>query len=244
VSATRDVLLRGRLELWQPARGARVTMDPLLLAHFAWDGRARLGQVLDLGTGTGVMALVLARCDARARVTGLELHEPLVELARRSAAEAGLDPRVELVCADLRTARPGTGFDLVVANPPYTPVGRGRRPPERTRASAREEGDAALPDVIAAAARALAPKGRLCLVLPAGRLGELVLALGARKLHLRRLRAVHSHQGEPARRVLVEAGRGHDGALSLLPPLVVHAADRRAFSAEATDILDGGWLPG
>jgi tRNA1(Val) A37 N6-methylase TrmN6 len=243
-STTEDTFLRGRLRLAQPRRGARVTMDPLLVADFAarHARRGKLGRVLDAGCGTGVIGLALLIADPGARVTGLEIVPSLAALARENAARNDLP--MTIVDGDLADPRalplaPGS-FDLVIANPPYTAAGRGRVPPRADRAAARAETACTLADVVELARRLLAPSGRLVVIVPAGRLGELAAALAAARLDLQIVRAVHSVADEPARRVLVQAGRGRAGDTQLEPPLVVHGADRHAYTPEAARILGDG----
>ena len=231
---TLDELLRGQIRLYQPRRGARVSLDPLLLADFA--GRAPVRRVVDLGCGSGVIALALARRGAEGLV-GVEILPHMAALARRNAALNGVD--MTIVEGDLR--RPDLlepeSFDVAVANPPYAPKGRGRRPPAEDRALARQEIACTIDDVVAAARRLLAPRGRFAVVFPAERLGELTVVLARHGLPPRLVRPVHSVADEPARRVLVEGVREHRGGVTLLPPLVVHERDRRTFTEEAARIL-------
>jgi tRNA1(Val) A37 N6-methylase TrmN6 len=239
---TCDPLLRGRLRLWQPKRGVRVTMDPLLLVHFlrAHKRVARGERVLDLGCGTGVMALALIVDAPGSTAVGVEIVPAMAALARKNAEENGVSDRLQVIEGDLRDKKlpwPHTEFDLIVVNPPYQPVGRGRLPATVDRAVARAETSGTLRDSIDVARRKLSARGRLALVLPAGRLAECFAALAEAKLSPLVVRAVHSVASEPARRVLVAAGRGHAGEMSLLPPLVIHGGDRRGFTAETAAIL-------
>ena len=236
---TYDELLRGRLRLVQPRRGPRVSLDSLLLAHFAAARRGeRLGRVLDLGCGGGVVFLALARHDPCAQLVGVELQPELVALARRNAALNGCEERALVLAADLRCRLPldPASFDLVVANPPFTEAGAGRTP-RPDRAAARQELTCTIADVVAAARRHLRPRGALALVFPAERLPDLLTTLVAARLRPRALRPVHSLPDEPARRVLVWAAAGYRGGVTVEPPLVVHQADRRAWSAEVAHIL-------
>jgi tRNA1(Val) A37 N6-methylase TrmN6 len=229
-----DSLLRGKIRVYQPRRGARVTLDPLFLADFVAGSRAR--RVLDLGCGTGVIGLALAMRDARARVVGVELHPAMAELARRNVELNGLGERMEIVEADLRRLKLDATFDLVVSNPPYHDDGRPAARADRTLA--RHQVECTLADVAAAAKRLALPRGRVAVVYPADGLGELVAALTEAGFAWRRLRAIHSVAEELARRVLVEAVRGYKGGLEILPPLVVHGADRKTFTDEARQILE------
>jgi len=223
---TTDALLGGRLELRQPRRGARVTMDSLLLVDFVRPAR---GAVLDLGCGTGAIAIALALLEPKVRAVGLELDEELAALARENAAANRVS--VEIHAGDLRRPPDLGPFALVVANPPYfADSGRG----ERTRANARQERTAKLADVVAAARRFT--RGRFALIYPAERVAE-ILALLGKGLAPRRLRFVHSVAGEPANRVLVEAHTSYRGGVSVLPPLIVHMDDRRTYTPEAAKIL-------
>jgi tRNA1(Val) A37 N6-methylase TrmN6 len=238
--ASLDELLRGRIRLYQPRRGPRVSLDALLLADFA--RRGRLGRVLDLGCGTGVVAIALLAADARATGAGVELQPELAGLARRNAELNGLAGRLEIVEGDL--ARPhllpldAESFDTIAANPPFFPARRAAATP--ARALARQEIACTLVDVVAAARRFARPRGRVVVVYPAEALAELLASLAAAGLRPRALRFVHSVADEPARRVLAEAGAGYKGGVAVLPPLVVHRADRRSYTDEAAAILGEG----
>jgi tRNA1Val (adenine37-N6)-methyltransferase len=236
---TLDAFLRGRLRLYQPRRGARVSLDAFLLADFA--STPKLGRVLDLCCGGGVIGLALALADPEARVVGVELQPALAALARRNAALNAVEARVSAIEADARAlpVEPES-FDLVVTNPPWREAEDGRAAPQEQRALSRHELTCTLADVAAAARRALRPRGRLAVVYPAERLGDLVSALVAADLRPRAVRAVHSVEDEPARRVLVEGVRAYRGGVTLRPPLVVHGPDRHSYTAEAAKILGDG----
>jgi tRNA1Val (adenine37-N6)-methyltransferase len=237
---TRDEILRGRLILWQPRKGYRFSVDPLLLLDFLGPS-PRIGRACDLGTGCGVIALGLARLDDAARVTAVELQPRLAGLARRNAVENGLADRVEVVELDLadearaRAALPGASFALVASNPPFRPLGEGSTNPVDEAAIARHEVRLTLADLTAQARRVLEPGGRAVWVYPAERLTSLLATLDAAGLRPIRLKLVHGRAEEPARRALVEARKGAKGNLVVEPPLVLYddagytAAARRAL---------------
>jgi tRNA1(Val) A37 N6-methylase TrmN6 len=236
---TVDDLLRGRIRVVQPARGPRVTTDPLLLADFVLRTcSVHARTACDLGSGSGVIALALAALDPQVHATGIELDPALVELSRRGAAASALTGRVQFVCADLRTlpvARPG--YDLVLANPPYHARGSGPASPRPARARAHHELACTLGEVAGAAARIAAPRGRFAAIYPAARLSELVAALGGARFGLRTLRLVHPRAGRPASRVLALAQQGFAGGCEVLAPLLLH--DGVGWSSEAAAILAG-----
>jgi tRNA1(Val) A37 N6-methylase TrmN6 len=236
---TVDGLLRGRIRVVQSAHGPRVTTDPLLLADFVVRScRVHARTACDLGSGSGVIALALAALDPQVRATGIELEPALVERARRGAVASSLTDRVTFACADLRTlpgARPG--YDLVLANPPYHARGSGPTSSSPVQARAHHELACTLREVVGAAARIAAPRGRFGVIYPAARLADLVAALGGARFGLRTLRLVHPRSGRPASRVLALAQQGFAGGCEVLHPLLLH--DSAGWSPEAAAILEG-----
>jgi tRNA1(Val) A37 N6-methylase TrmN6 len=232
---TLDELLRGRLKLYQPRDGNRVSLDALLLADFAAAGRPR--RILDLGCGNGVVGLALALRFPAAEIVGVELQPAMAELARRNAELNGA--RLEVVEGDL--SRPASlplaaaSFDAVVGNPPFHRPERPAR--ERGRALARQELALTVDQLARAAARFASAKARISLIFPAERAPALLAALAGADISARVLRPVCSVAGEAARRILVQAQKGYRGGLSLSWPLVVHREDRRTYTEEAARIL-------
>lgn len=221
---TIDPILRGLVRVIQPRRGYRFSLDAVLLADFARGRRAR--HAVDLGTGSGVVALLLVAQGAATRVTGVEIQGGLADRARRNAALNDLTDRVQIVEGDLckPALLPADAFDLVVSNPPFRPVARGRVSGDEERALARHEITLRLADVVSAAKRLLRSGGRACFVYPATRLAEVCAALWDTGLRPTRVRLVHPRQDAPAERCLVEARKSDRGELDVLPPLVVHEA--------------------
>lgn len=226
----------GRLEVHQARGGYRFGVESLLLPGFVRPGAAR---AVDLGTGSGVMALVLARFGRVERVVGVEIQPQLVERARRSVARNGLADRIEIVEADLRALPrevPAGAFDLVVANPPYGREGEGQVCRASERAAGRQELLCTLADVVAAAARLLVFRGRLAVVLPPARLPELCRLGQAHSLQPARLRLVHGRLDLPACHALVELVRGGRMALEVEAPLCIYQAEQ-VYTPEVEGML-------
>lgn len=239
---TADTLLRGRVRLYQPRKGFRSSLDPVLLAWFL---RPPYGRFLEIGLGTGALSFVLLWRDSSARGVGVEISPRLARLAETGVAENGYGSRFTVAAADVRDARAwpsgAASFDLVVTNPPFRPLGRGVLPPDEERSRAHHEVTLTLSEWAAVATRALRPEGRLGVVFPADRLPELMLALSARGLETVRIRSVHPRAAEPAGRVLLEAVRSparRTGPLVVEPPLLLH--DGAGFSPEVRSWLDEG----
>jgi len=233
---TVDTLLRGRVVLLQPARGFRSSLDPVLLAAFLPPPH---GRFLDIGCGTGAVSFLLLAGDAQARGVAVELQPALARLAAEGRDRNGWTERLDVVTGDVRAplAAVGAGaFDLVVANPPFRPAGRGHTPPDRGRAIAHHELTLTLADWLDAAARAARPGGRVAAVFPAERFEELAREMQARGLALARVRHVHPYADRPASRVLVEAARGGGRPRVDEPRLVLHEREAR-YTAEVRRML-------
>jgi len=225
-----DPILRGLVRVVQPRRGYRFSLDALLLADFA--GRVCASRILDLGCGSGVIALVLGARRPDARVVGLEIQPELCEAARRGAAINGLADRVAVLEGDIREGErflPAGSFDLVVCNPPFFAPGRGRPSPDGGRALARHALTCDLPDVFRAARHALRPRGHVAIIYPTPRVPEI------QGLHLRALRAVVPRDGRPPRRHLIELGPARRGGPEVLSPLVVH--EGAGYTKELRELL-------
>jgi len=233
----------GVLEIYQARGGYRFGVETLLLAGFI-DRPAR--RLVDLGTGSGVLPLVLVRFGKAERAVGVELQPALADRARRSVAHNGLDERISILEADLRRLDdllPPASFDLVVSNPPHMPPGEGQVSPNRERALARSELSCRLDDVVAAARRLLAGGERFLTIYPAARLAEVLQACERQQLYPARLRLVHGRAELPARHFLLECRRGSRRQLQVEPPLLVYGADG-GYSDEVQGYLYPGGCAG
>jgi len=221
-----DSLYHGKLALEQPRHGYRFSVDAPLLAAFAAGKRYR--KAADLGAGCGVIGLALVRLDVCGHMTLIELQAGLAELARSNVARNGFESRCRVVHADLRTLKPEPGeqgYDLVVANPPYQPLGTGHPPRDEMRTIARTEKCLSIAELCRAARRLLKPSGRFCVVFPARRVDDFMAALKAQGMSVNRLCCCHPRKDEPAELVLIEARAGAGGKIVVEPPWVLHTRD-------------------
>ncbi|MGP1395365.1 MAG: tRNA1(Val) (adenine(37)-N6)-methyltransferase [Inquilinaceae bacterium] len=238
-AATRDLLLGGRVTLAQPAQGYRAAIDPVLLAAGvpARDG----DRVLDLGCGVGAAALCLLARRPDCWVTGLELQGDLADLARRNAAAERFIVVEGDVAAPPEGVEAGT-FDQVMANPPYLPAGRDTASPHGGKATANQEGTADLEVWIAAAHRALRPKGSLTMIHRADRFAE-VCGLLTPRFGGVVLIPLWPKDGAPAKRVVIRARKGDRSPATVAPGLVLHGADG-GYTPQADAVLrDAAALP-
>lgn len=221
-------------ELWPggpvfaQAANFRLSTDSVLLADFIHTGGAARG--IDLGCGSGILALLLLWRTEKLHMTGLELDGEAAALAAENLARSGLGARGQVLTGDIRQCRelfrPGS-FDLVAANPPYYARGSGGVSPDPARAAARGEACCTLEELCAAAAWLLPSGGRFCLVHKPERLSELFCAMTARGLEPKRLRLVTYLAERAPSLVLVEGRRGGRPGLTVEPPLILADAEGR-----------------
>ncbi len=217
----------GEIEVYQATAGYRFGIETLLLASFIPAG-ARRG--VDLGTGTGVIPLVLTFFGTVQSMTAIEIQPQLAQRAQRSVAHNRLSEKISIITADLRRLEgvlPAGAFDLVVSNPPYAQGGSGHVNRHTERACARHEILCTLPDVVTAARRLLAPRGRFTIVLPPGRLPELLRLCEDHRMCPTRLRLVQGRPELSPKTCLLEAVRGGRGKLKIEPTLILYGSDGR-----------------
>ena len=215
------------VKVYQAAAGYRFSLDALLLADFP--SMRSCGSILELGAGSGVVSLLLAKKYPKARVTGVELQESLHGRAVRNAEVNGLTGRVEFLHMDLKNLprkMPPEQFQLVVMNPPFRKPGTGRISPGDERAAARHELTAGIRDVARVASRMLKNRGRLCLIYLPDRLPELFSQMQRYNLEPKRIRFIHSHRTDQARMALVEAVKSGAPGLKVAPPLFVYEREK------------------
>lgn len=234
---TGDTFFDGRLRVAQSPRGYRFSIDAVLLAHFV---QPRPGQtVIDLGTGCGIIPLMLVFRHPRIRVWGVEIQPELVGLAADNVRANHMAEGICIRQADMRTITPDVSdgpVDVVCSNPPYHRGRSGRVNPDAQRAVARHEIAITLPALIQASRRVLKTGGRFVTIYPAERTAELIDHMRSMHLEPKRLRPVHSTGQTDARRVLVEGRAGGRPGLTITPPLIVYGQDG-AYSEEVQRML-------
>ena len=221
-----DDLQRGGLRIIQRENGFRFGTDAVLLADFAAVKRGE--RVCDMGTGTGVLPLLLSARAEETTFDAFEVQPDVADMAKRSVALNGLEKRICVHLADCREASAVIGHEtvqLVVTNPPYTALGAGLVSPETTRAISRSDSDCPLADWMTACARVLQNGGRLCAVFPAPRLLELCDAMRGAKVEPKRVRFIVSKPESAPKLVLIEGKKRGRPGLHLLPMMITHTAD-------------------
>lgn len=209
--------------------------DAVLLADFA---RVKEGErAADLGTGCGIIPILMCSRTKGIHVTGIEIQQPLAEMAKRSAALNGLEDSIDIVCGDLKEAAKFVkpGFDAVVANPPYEKLGAGRESPSVHLNIAKREVCCTLRDVVSAAQRLLCTGGRFYVIYRTERFAELMDVMREFKVEPKRVTLVSQRRGEAPNFALVEGRKGAGEGVKFSPPLAVYEKDG-SYTAQARKI--------
>lgn len=218
-----DDLVRGGLKIIQSPEAFCFSMDAVLLANFASVKKG--DRIIDLGTGTGVLPLLLSTRAPVKTIIGLEIQQESAERAARSIAGNKLEQLIHIHKGNLCTAADQFGvgqFDLVVSNPPYMPVGRGEQNEESAIAIARHEIFCNLKDVINAGSRLVKFGGRFAMVHRPDRLTEIILELERHRLKPRKLQFVHPRASKKPNMILIEAQSGGNPELIVMEPFIVY----------------------
>ncbi|SMC19568.1 tRNA1Val (adenine37-N6)-methyltransferase [Desulfacinum hydrothermale DSM 13146] len=224
-STTRDSLFNGRLTLCQPRDGYRFSIDAVLLAGLT--SIQPHEHVVELGTGCGVVLLVVAVQGKGRTWEGVEVQPELAELARANAELNGLSGRVVIHTMDVRKVPdrlPEGTADVVLSNPPYRRAHSGRINPNRQKAVARHELMGSLDDFFRGAFHLLREGGRFALIYPAARLDDLMVAAVGQGFRPKRLTLIHSRPGESARLVYMECRKGSGPEVLVTAPFHIYEA--------------------
>ncbi len=218
-----DDLERNGYHIIQDTRRFCFGMDAVLLSGFA---RVKDGaRVLDLGTGTGIIPILLSAKTGAVHLTGLEIQEDSADMARRSVRLNGLEEKIAIVTGDIKEAGSlfdAASFDVITCNPPYMTAQHGLINSEDAKAVARHEILCTLEDVISQTARLLKPGGNFFMVHRPFRLAEIIVLLRTYKLEPKRMQLVYPFVDKEPNMVLIEANRGGKPRMTVEKPLIVY----------------------
>jgi tRNA1Val (adenine37-N6)-methyltransferase len=198
-------------------------MDAVLLSNFARVKETE--RALDLGTGTGIIPILLTAKTEGKSFVGLEIQEESADMARRSVMHNHLEEKVEIVTGDIKEAAEIFGpvsFDVITVNPPYMIGQHGIANASDTKAIARHEVLCSLDDVLRESAKILKPKGRFYMVHRPFRLAEILSKMVAVGIEPKRMRMVHPFVDKEPNMVLIEGLRGGNSRMTVEPPLIVY----------------------
>ncbi len=198
-------------------------MDAVLLSGFAHVKRGET--VLDLGTGTGIIPILLAAKTQGAHFTGLEIQPDSADMAARSVAYNHLEDKIGIVTGDIKDASKlfgASSFDVVTTNPPYMIGQHGLQNPDEAKAIARHEVLCTLEDVVRESAKVLRPGGRFFMVHRPFRLSEIFGCMTQYGIEPKRMRLVYPFVDKEPNMVLIEGMRGAKKRMTVEKPLIVY----------------------
>ncbi len=223
---TNDTLFDGRLSIKQAKSGYRFSMDAVALAsHAAIKSGDR---VLDVGTGCGIIALMLAYLHPDITVYGVEIQKSLADIAVLNVNENSMADRITIFHQDIKTITPSMTsgpVDVVICNPPHTPKSSGRINPDNHLAIARHEIAITLDDLIETGKRMLTHAGRFIMVYPAKRMVETLSRMHAAQIEPKKITMIHTKPDTPAKRILLEGLKNGLPGIVIAPPLIIHNKD-------------------
>jgi tRNA1Val (adenine37-N6)-methyltransferase len=229
------------IKLFQAKEGYRFSVDALLLESFITAKRLRKG--IELGAGSGIISLLLAKRFKNIKIIAVEIQKTLAERAKRNVKLNNLDDKIEVLTKDIKKLRRSfltNEFDFAFSNPPFRKVKTGRLSIYEEKAVARHEIEITLPDLIDSASYLLKHSGKFYLIYHPFRLAELISLLREKRLEPKRMRFVHSRPGEEAKMVLIEAVKGSGVWLKVAHPLYIYEEGNR-YTLEMKKILEGSF---
>lgn len=235
-----DDLVRNNLQIIQKPGSFCFSIDAVLLANFATVKKG--DKIVDLGTGSGVIPLLLSTRQQVSHITGLDIQQAVVKRAQRSVAGNQLQDIITILEGDLKQASATLGagkFDLVTSNPPYLPGGRGKINPNDEIAVARHEICCCLEDVIRESSKLLNSHGRFALVHRPERLADIMVLMRKYSLEPKRMQMVYPTAGKKPNIVLIEAVKGAMADLNVIPPLFVYD-EKGHYTKELLDVYYPG----
>ena len=223
VSYTTDTFFDGKIKVMQSRAGYRFSIDSVLLAFHA---APRPGdKVLDLGTGCGIISLIMAVRQPDIRIFAVELQTELAGLAEANVGQNQLANRIQVMHTDMRLLKPnmtGGPADLIVCNPPYRKPGSGRINPAQQRAVARHEIKVSLVDILETAHRMLRTAGRFVVIYSVERTTDIISCMRSEQIEPKFMRMIHSTRNSEAKLVLIEGVKGARPGLKVTPSLIIY----------------------
>lgn len=201
-------------------------MDAVLLSGFARVKKEEC--ILDMGTGTGILPILLEAKTEGAHFTGLEIQEESVDMARRSVIHNHLEQKIEIVMGDMKEAANIFGvasFDVITTNPPYMIGNHGLKNSDSSKAIARHEVLCNLDDILRESAKVLKIKGRFYMVHRPFRLAEILSKMVVHGIEPKRMQLVYPSIEKEPNMVLIEGMRGGKSRMTVEKPLIVYGED-------------------
>jgi tRNA1Val (adenine37-N6)-methyltransferase len=237
-----DLLFGGEITVYQPECGYRFSVDSLLLSSFIT--LRENSDAIELGSGCGVITIILAKRFPSVKFNGVEIQKDLCEFSEKNAEFNEINDRVEFINLDIRQISKHFSrntFDYCLSNPPYREEGSGRISPDRGRAIARHEIELTLNELIESAGYLLKDKGHFYMIYNCGRIAEMISSLKEFDFYPKRIQIVYPFRGTEGNFVMVDSVyKGGEGCV-VENPLVIWEEPGR-YTEEVHKIINGEFL--
>ncbi|MBT3312915.1 MAG: tRNA1(Val) (adenine(37)-N6)-methyltransferase [Desulfobacterales bacterium] len=223
---TTDTFFDGQISVTQESTGYRFSIDPILLA---WHARPAPGdKILDLGTGCGIIPLMLAYRNPETIITGIEIQPSLAKTAALNIKENNMGDRIKSICCNMKNINQsdtGGPVDLIVSNPPYRKTNSGRVNPNQQKAIARHEIEITINEIMETSRSMLRTMGKFITIYPAERSIDLLAAMRKAGIEPKMLRTIHSYENTEAVLIIAEGVKRGNPGIKIMPPLIIYKAE-------------------
>jgi tRNA1Val (adenine37-N6)-methyltransferase len=225
-SLTTDTFFNGKISVKQGRSGYRFSIDAVILASLV---KTKSGdRILDIGTGAGIISLILAYRNPEISICGVEIQKSLADIAVLNVKDNNIEDRVKILCADIKNLNINTvsgPFDIIVCNPPYRKAESGRINPDNQRAVARHEIDITIGDILNASGRFLNIQGRFTMIYPTERIAGMLADMRLSGIEPKLLRFIHSKSKSESKLMVVVGAKGGRTGAKIGSPLVIYNDD-------------------
>ncbi|MBW1615042.1 MAG: methyltransferase [Deltaproteobacteria bacterium] len=225
---TKDTFFKGKLKAYQPKNGYRYSIDSIILATHVSSTSSDKDKIIDLGTGAGIIPLILSFKKKNINILGIELQKSLADIAKLNVAANKMTEKIKISEADFKLLKKDPFFipaDIIVSNPPYRKTDSGKINPNAQKAIARHEIKASLNDIIKTAKKMLKVSGKFAIIYPASRIVELCYEMKIAGIEPKLIRNIHSKQNQEAKLILTQGVKGGKTGVKIASPLVIYNTD-------------------
>ncbi|RPH47766.1 MAG: tRNA1(Val) (adenine(37)-N6)-methyltransferase [Desulfobacteraceae bacterium] len=225
-SLTSDTFFNGKILIKQNRNGYRFSIDSILLASHVDTHPG--DRVIDMGTGCGIIALILAYRNPEIKVYGIEVQKSLSVLASLNVKNNNMEDRIEIICADIKDSKKGAisgAADIVVCNPPYRRAKSGRVNQDNQRAFARHEIKITLPDVFESAGALMRVSGKFIMIYPSERTADIIMHMRLSGIEPKYFRFIYSKKNAESKLVIVKGVKGGRPGATVDTPLIIYNDD-------------------
>ncbi|RUA09859.1 MAG: 16S rRNA methyltransferase [Fusobacteria bacterium] len=203
----------------QKKDGFRFGEDALRVADFF--SPTKSGNLLDIGTGTGIISLMISRNSKINHITAVEIQEEMADMAKRTVEKNSLEEKIEVLNIDIKKLNRGNTYDYIISNPPYMKNQGGKVNPNSIKAISRHEVTLNLEELIKESKRLLKPGGTLTLIYRSERMVELLSILSNEGFYVKRMQNIFSKTNKTSKLFMVEAVKGKNKGFEFLEPIYV-----------------------